>query len=205
MHAHCPVRAAPLSSAGMFVAPCPCMRKNLQLSRWAAVVLLAAVAGVVRRHVGAEDQRPSPHRSISARSGSNPPICPPATSSTGPTAAQAPPPESRFELIAEDRKGYSRGYDVRDRQGVKWSVKVGKEASARGGRVAPALGHRLPSARHLHRDGLAAGWCVGAARGSEAGALPPRPRGRGSGGRVVLVREPVRRHASRFRASSSPT
>ena len=32
--------------------------------------------------------------------------------------AQAPPEAARFELIAVDTKGYSGGYDVRDRQGV---------------------------------------------------------------------------------------
>jgi hypothetical protein len=42
--------------------------------------------------------------------------------------ALAPAESTRYELIAVDSKGYSGGYDVRDRQGVEWSVKVGKEA-----------------------------------------------------------------------------
>lgn len=43
-------------------------------------------------------------------------------------AALAPQPGTRFTVIALDRKGYSRGYDVRDAQGVDWSVKLGPEA-----------------------------------------------------------------------------
>ena len=43
-------------------------------------------------------------------------------------AALKPPSGARFTLIAVDRRGYSRGYDVRDAQGVKWSVKLGPEA-----------------------------------------------------------------------------
>jgi len=46
----------------------------------------------------------------------------------GASGAQAPSTATPFELISVDRKGYSGGYDVRDRQGIKWSVKVGKEA-----------------------------------------------------------------------------
>jgi len=42
--------------------------------------------------------------------------------------ALAPAESARYELIAVDSRGYSGGYDVRDRQGVKWSVKTGKEA-----------------------------------------------------------------------------
>lgn len=42
--------------------------------------------------------------------------------------ALAPAESTRYELVAVDSKGYSGGYDVRDRQGVEWSVKVGKEA-----------------------------------------------------------------------------
>ena len=33
-----------------------------------------------------------------------------------------------FEFVAEDRTGYSPGYDVRDAEGVTWSVKMGPEA-----------------------------------------------------------------------------
>src|SRR5262245_7284989 len=46
----------------------------------------------------------------------------------GPFASLAPVEGARYELIAADSKGYSAGYDVRDAQGVRWSVKVGKEA-----------------------------------------------------------------------------
>ncbi len=43
-------------------------------------------------------------------------------------AALAPRPDAPFEFIAADTTGYSPGFDVRDRDGVKWSVKLGKEA-----------------------------------------------------------------------------
>ena len=35
---------------------------------------------------------------------------------------------ARYALISVDSKGYSGGYDVRDANGAKWSVKIGKEA-----------------------------------------------------------------------------
>ena len=34
-----------------------------------------------------------------------------------------------FEFVAEDRSGYSAGYEVRDSEGVTWSVKVGRKRS----------------------------------------------------------------------------
>jgi len=42
--------------------------------------------------------------------------------------SEAPAEGARYELLAKDTKGYSGGYDVRDAQGAKWSVKIGKEA-----------------------------------------------------------------------------
>jgi hypothetical protein len=47
----------------------------------------------------------------------------------GPGGAALAPDASRpFELLATDATGYSRGYDVRDANGMEWSVKVGDEA-----------------------------------------------------------------------------
>jgi hypothetical protein len=36
-------------------------------------------------------------------------------------------------LIAQDDSGYTPGYDVRDRQGMRWSVKLGIEAKIQEG------------------------------------------------------------------------
>src|SRR5262245_59993467 len=40
----------------------------------------------------------------------------------------APKEGATYALVAEDTSGFSRGYDVRDREGTAWSVKVGLEA-----------------------------------------------------------------------------
>ncbi|HZI78239.1 MAG TPA: hypothetical protein VFD69_01935 [Vicinamibacterales bacterium] len=62
--------------------------------------------------------------------------------------AQAPPEAASFQVLAVDTKGYSGGYDVRDSQGVKWSVKVGKEAQPEVAvsRVLWGLGFHQPAA-----------------------------------------------------------
>jgi hypothetical protein len=41
-----------------------------------------------------------------------------------------PATATALEFLAEDRTGYSLGYDVRDARGVEWSVKVGPEAQS---------------------------------------------------------------------------
>jgi len=104
------------------------MRKIFQLNYWGAALLLAAVTGSCAPKSAPKTTAEAAQVDLRAL------WVEPADLSSrnffdGPDGAQAPAPESRFELIAEDRKGYSRGYDVRDRQGIKWSVKVGKEAS----------------------------------------------------------------------------
>jgi hypothetical protein len=105
------------------------MRKNLQLNRWGGLLLLSAVTGSC-----AGLSAPKTTAAEPSQVDLSPLWVEPADLSSrdlfdGPGGrAQAPPDAARFELIAADTKGYSRGYDVRDRQGVKWSVKVGKEA-----------------------------------------------------------------------------
>jgi hypothetical protein len=61
-------------------------------------------------------------------------------------AALAPEPTATFELIAIDDSGYSPGYDVRDRRGAKWSVKLGIEAQPEivASRVLWAIGYHQP-------------------------------------------------------------
>ena len=61
---------------------------------------------------------------------------------TVPTAAGS------FTFIKADRTGYSPGYDVRDANGVEWSVKLGKEAQTEvvSSRILWAIGyHQLPT------------------------------------------------------------
>ena len=63
-------------------------------------------------------------------------------------AANTPKPESSFTFVKADRSGYSPGYDVRDRHGVEWSVKLGPEAQTEVvvSRILWAIGfHQLPT------------------------------------------------------------
>jgi len=73
----------------------------------------------------------------------------------GPTSA--PDPSTAYELVATDDSGYSRGYDVRDRQGMQWSVKLGIEAQPEivASRVLWAVGYHQPPTYVLTRWELA--------------------------------------------------
>jgi hypothetical protein len=66
--------------------------------------------------------------------------------SGGPSGA--PDPSAAYELIARDDSGFSPGYDVRDRQGMRWSVKLGIEAQPEVvvSRVLWAIGYHQPAA-----------------------------------------------------------
>ena len=43
-------------------------------------------------------------------------------------AEAVPDPDARYTFLSRDTTGFSHGYDVRDPQGRKWSVKLGPEA-----------------------------------------------------------------------------
>lgn len=43
-------------------------------------------------------------------------------------AEAVPDPDARYTFLSRDTTGFSHGYDVRDTQGRKWSVKLGPEA-----------------------------------------------------------------------------
>jgi hypothetical protein len=62
-------------------------------------------------------------------------------------AALAPDPSVPYELVAIDDSGFSPGYDVRDPQGARWSVKVGIEAQPEvvASRVLWAIGYHQPA------------------------------------------------------------
>jgi hypothetical protein len=60
--------------------------------------------------------------------------------------ALAPDRSARFELVTVDDSGFSPGYEVRDRQGIAWNVKLGIEAQPEivASRVLWALGYHQP-------------------------------------------------------------
>ncbi len=64
------------------------------------------------------------------------------------TAVTAPDAAAAFTFEKADRTGYSPGYDVRDANGVEWSVKLGKEAQTEvvASRILWAIGyHQMPT------------------------------------------------------------
>ena len=67
---------------------------------------------------------------------------------TGPAAGAPSPAAARFTFIKADRTGHSPGYDVRDQNGVEWSVKLGTEAQTEvvASRILWAIGyHQVPT------------------------------------------------------------
>ena len=58
-----------------------------------------------------------------------------------------------FTFIAVDRAGYSDGYDVRDTEGLEWSVKLGPEAQTEVvmSRILWALGYHQPPTYYVPR------------------------------------------------------
>ena len=59
----------------------------------------------------------------------------------------APDPTDTYALIEVDNSGYSPGYAVRDREGTRWSVKLGIEAQPElvATRVLWAIGYHQPA------------------------------------------------------------
>jgi hypothetical protein len=70
----------------------------------------------------------------------------------GPGGAELMPATSTtFTFVAADQSGYSAGYDVRDPNGMEWSVKLGPEAQPEVAvsRILWALGYHQPPAYYL--------------------------------------------------------
>jgi hypothetical protein len=70
----------------------------------------------------------------------------------GPGGVELRPHESAtFTFVAADRSGYSAGYDVRDANGLEWSVKLGPEAQPEVAvsRILWALGYHQPPTYYL--------------------------------------------------------
>jgi hypothetical protein len=87
-------------------------------------------------------------------------------------AALAPDATAPFEFVAIDDSGYSGGYDVRDRNGVEWSVKLGPEAQPEivVSRILWALGYHQPPTYYVRQ------WTLTGARSGpqEAGRFRPK-------------------------------
>ncbi len=84
-------------------------------------------------------------------------------------AAMVPDPSGRWEYVAEDTTGSSRGWDVRDERGTVWDVKLGAEAQPEVvvSRLLWAAGfHQLPTY-------YVSGWKL-----TREGAVLPQPPGR---------------------------
>lgn len=76
------------------------------------------------------------------------------------------PKGTSFEFVAEDTTGYSPGFDVKDANGVEWSVKTGEEAQTEvvASRVLWAIGFHQPPVYYV------ADWSL---TGARAGAQQP--------------------------------
>jgi hypothetical protein len=82
-------------------------------------------------------------------------------------ASLAPDPARPFEFVREDSGGYSAGYDVRDANGLEWSVKLGPESQTEvvASRILWALGYHQPPTYYL------SSWTLtGAQSGKQEGA-----------------------------------
>ena len=66
----------------------------------------------------------------------------------GPSAGVPKPTASRFTFVKADRSGHSPGYELRDQDGIEWSVKLGSEAKTEvvASRILWAIGyHQMPT------------------------------------------------------------
>jgi hypothetical protein len=64
----------------------------------------------------------------------------------GPGGPSLAPRAEAFSYVATDASGYSRGFDVRDAEGVEWSVKLGPEAQTEvtSSRILWSIGYHQP-------------------------------------------------------------
>jgi hypothetical protein len=104
------------------------MWKELQLNRWTPIVVLTALTGACAGMAAPKLTSDEPKVELSALWVEPPDLATRNFYDGAGGKALAPAESARYELVAVDSKGYSGGYDVRDAQGVGWSVKIGKEA-----------------------------------------------------------------------------
>jgi hypothetical protein len=69
----------------------------------------------------------------------------------GPGGERLAPKARTFEFVAQDTSGWSPGFDVRDANGLEWSVKLGAEAQSEvvTSRILWGLGYHQPSLYYL--------------------------------------------------------
>jgi hypothetical protein len=128
------------------------MRKNFQLNRWGSALLLTVFTGSCAGMAPPKLSTDEPKVELSSL------WLEPSDLGTrnffdgAGGRALAPAESARYALIAVDSKGYSGGYDVRDAQGVEWSVKIGKEAQPEVAvsRILWGLGFHQPPVYLLH-------------------------------------------------------
>jgi hypothetical protein len=92
---------------------------------------------------------------------------------TGPARGPAAPQDNAsFAFVKEDTSGRSPGYDVRDANGVVWSVKLGPEAQSEvvASRILWAIGFHQPPTYYVNKWALTGGPKPG---GQEAGRFRP--------------------------------
>ena len=67
------------------------------------------------------------------------------------------PKDRRFTFVARDTSGWSPGFDVRDQNGLEWSVKLGPEAQSEvvSSRILWAMGFHQPPAYYMETWSLA--------------------------------------------------
>src|SRR5262245_45192391 len=84
----------------------------------------------------------------------------------GPGGEKLLPRDSGFVFVAQDLTGYSPGFDVRDANGIEWSVKLGPEAQSEvvTSRLLWAMGFHQPPTYYLAR------WSM---TGAQTGAQQP--------------------------------
>ena len=133
------------------------MRKNFQLNRqrmsaWATTLIVAGITASCAGMSAPKLSTNEPKVEL-ASFWADPSDLASQSFFDGPFGPSMAPAESaRYELIAVDSKGYSGGYDVRDAQGTKWSVKVGKEAQPEVtvSRILSGLGFHQPPVFLVH-------------------------------------------------------
>ena len=83
----------------------------------------------------------------------------------GPGGTALMPPDDTFAFVARDTGGWSPGFDVRSRDGVDWSVKLGPEAQSEvvASRILWAIGFHQPPTYYLEQ------WTL---TGAESGVQP---------------------------------
>lgn len=84
----------------------------------------------------------------------------------GPGGRELAPPDTTFSFIERDTSGWSPGFDVRDDNGIEWSVKLGPEAQSEVvvSRLLWAIGFHQPPTYYIERWNLT---------GAESGPQPP--------------------------------